>query len=224
MWTAKGFSLVDTLLGVGMFLVVTVALIQFTLTTLRAADDLSLQVSAQNSAREGLEIMENIRGTNAISFVTWSTPEAVHPHRELHDLVNFGQFGTTGEVCLTVEPQDIGSTSKSPWNLTPFPCPAVDVARLPDTTRLFRTQMRHGEFLTHAPTGESTGLYRYIKLTKAAKSSLPDLNTLLSAFNYTRQEQHDDDDIVHVEAVVRWDSRGKGNELRLHKILTDWYQ
>lgn len=215
---STGFSLIDTLLGVAMFLIVTVALIQFTMTTLHAADNLSAQLQAQNAAREGLEIMENLRGTDAISFVTWKTPQNLHPHQELKDLLQFSGLATQQEVCATVAPR----TGIVPWEIHTIRCPAANEDPKENTALFSKENENHQTILTHDSTGEASGLYRYIRIRKAKDTET--LRDFWSSFKDTRQDPQQDDDVVEVDAVVSWRLYGHVQQLTLKKILADWYE
>lgn len=217
-----GFSLIDTLLGVGIFLVVTVALIQFTLTTQRAADNLSMQVRAQNSAREGIEIMENIRGTNALTFVNWVTPAKDQPNKAMEGLARFDKIATQNEVCAILEPNQ--TVNKAPWIVTVIPCPQDDI--LPPETELKEGSLgRQGVFLNHTQGGQPTGIFRFVRIRLAKNSSIPALSQFWSQFVDTRQNPPKRDaDVVEVESVVRWSNYGQIQELTLRKILADWFQ
>lgn len=215
-----GFSLIDSLLGVGLFAVVSVALVQFTLTTLYAADNLGLQLRAQNIAREGIEIMENLRGTNAISHVIWTTPPQDHPLRALQSLMKFDSLSRGGEVCVTVEPLITGYI---PWKIEPFPCPPENQPYFGTNTELFEnTDTNKQVFLTHNQAGVSKDMFRYIRIRLAKQS--PSLKDLWSSFKDTRHQPRPDDDIVEVDAVVSWKNHGKAQEMQLQKALADWYE
>lgn len=199
----SGFSLIDTLLGVGIFLVVTVALIQFTLTTLRAADNLDLQLRAQNAAREAAEIMESIRGTNAMSFVSWENTPQEHPRRALAPLLAFSDLKNGQPLCVTVRPQQ----DNIPWKVQKISCPSPNTP--PTNAQLLDIK------------DEKTGLTRYIRLQRGKESPL--FSSFWSSLKSTSQAPQSDDDILDMEIIVGWENRGQQEQLVIRKILTDWY-
>lgn len=189
-----GFSLLDTLLGVGLFLVVSTALVQFTLTILQAGEGLSNQLLAQNLARGNLEILENLRGTNVINFVSWTTPEKDHPRRQLASMARMNRLATDKELCVILaSATGVGA----PWTVTPLPtCPRP-------------------EDRANSP------FFSYVRLEKGKDSPL--LADFWQTFQDTRDEPRAEDDLLLATAVVRWETRGVPQELTLTKVFTDWH-
>ncbi|PIV90157.1 hypothetical protein COW46_04685 [Candidatus Gracilibacteria bacterium CG17_big_fil_post_rev_8_21_14_2_50_48_13] len=193
-----GFTLLDTLLGIGLFLVVSTALISFTLTVLHAGEGLRSQTQAQNLARGDLEMLENLRATNVINFVSWTTKEQDHPRRELASMAKLAALATQRELCITLEPTTAGV---APWTVSPIPCP--DENAMPERTN-------------------GSPFFSFLRLEKAKDHAV--LKSFWDTFQDTKDEPRAEDDIVVATAIVRWQQNGRVQEFRLSKVFTDWYQ
>lgn len=214
----RGFTLIDTLLGVAIFLVVSSAIFSLVFTTMNASKGIIERQKAANLAREGIEIIENVRNTNILRGVSWATKpdgSSTYPADTLWKLP-LSKLATSGELCLTASPV----TGDLPWKLQEISCPTGTT--LPDATRLSTITLEGRSILGVGSNPTSDAPKRYIKLTNITNKLPQTLKTPLLSPHGSKAELVGKDDIILVESIVQWNNKGSTAEEKLSKILTKW--
>lgn len=214
-----GFTLIDTLLGVSIFLVVSSAIFSLVFTTMAASRGIIERQKAANIAREGIEIMENIRNTNILRGISWaSKPDnsTNYPADTLWSVPFSDLVRGSGELCITAT----YAQGNVPWKLEKINCPATNV--WPSNTQLSNVQLSGKTLLGHGGTSETDAPKRYIKITNITSKLPQALQTAAITAQQGKTELVGKDDIMLIESVVQWSSKGKQQEEKLSKILTKW--
>lgn len=214
----RGFTLIDTLLGVAIFLIVSSAIFSLVFTTMNASKGIIERQKAANLAREGIEIMENIRNTNILRGISWATKadsSTSYPADTLWK-VGFSKLASGGPLCLTASP----STGGLPWTLQEISCPTS--TNFPDSTKLSSVTINGRQQLAHGGTPEVDAPKRYIKLTNITNTLQQTVGTPPITPHASKAELIGKDDVILVESIVQWSNKGKTTEEKLSKILTKW--
>ncbi|MFN7160952.1 MAG: hypothetical protein ACK4NC_05105 [Candidatus Gracilibacteria bacterium] len=181
-----------------------------------------------NIAREGIEIMENIRGANLIGHLTWTLPET-DAKWQTNDIFS-QRLKNNKKVCILVEPDLSGNT---PWKLSlaPKECTEYESASsLKDIAQknallsgiyLAKTTLADGsEILKHTtstPTDKS--LKHYGRVITLEIKSHSDYNLPAAG---TSQHILNNDDILEVTSRAFWLEGGELRVSELKKIFTRW--
>ncbi len=215
----RGFTLIDTLLGVSIFLVVSSAIFSLVFTTMAASQGIIERQKAANIAREGIEIMENIRNTNILRGISWaSKPDnsSTYPADTLWSVPFSDLVRGSEELCLTAT----YAQGNVPWKLEKINCPTTD--NWPSTTQLSSIQLNGKTVLGHGGSQTNDAPKRYIKLTNVTAKLPQTLQTGAITAHASKAEITGKDDIILVESFVQWSNKGKQQQDTLSKILTKW--
>lgn len=223
----KGFSLPDVLIAITVFMLASTAIFGLVSYTTRMSTYVLHSFEASNLAREGIEIMENIRGDNIISHLTWTLPET---DKKWNTTNIFAQL-KTNKVCILVEPDLSGSL---PWKISPAPKQQCDDYK--DTSKLksieqkkdllsgiylAKTSLENGiELFTHTkdtPTDPSSMHYGRVITLEIKPRSTYNLSS-----TQTSQNTLNDDDILEATSRVFWMEGGELKVMELKKIFTRW--
>lgn len=224
----KGFTLPDILIAITVFMLASTAIFALVSYTTRMSTYVLHSFEATNIAREGIEIMENIRGANVISHLTWTLPETDSKWKT-KDIFS-GELKNAKKVCILVQPSLSGDT---PWSVSKAPkeCDTYkgisdlkntqDKLSLLQGTYLAPSTLQNGtEILAHtAATPTDLTHTHYARIISLEIKPRSTYNLSVSP---TSQNILNDDDILEVTSTAYWLEGGEMKTSELKKIFTRW--
>ena len=204
----QGFTLPDTLIGITVFLIAASSLFGLLNTVIGLSSKAQRSFEAMNIAREGVEIIEQVRNTNLIHHLLWNT-------KETDDFWGTNQlFASLNEdhpLCMSISPTQ--EEGKTPWDMKEIPGGCAYLDTLPSSP----TEGKDLEkTLPYAPLA-GTPYGRSIRLTLQRPSTYA-----IDASKQTSSATVHKDDLLLITSTVWWKEGGKIQSQSLQKILSRW--
>lgn len=225
----KGFSLPDVLIAITVFLLASTAIFGLISYTTRLSTYVLHSFEATNLAREGIEIMENVRGANLISHLPWTLPETDIKWKTT-DIFS-ETLKNDKKVCILVGLSASGDTT--PWTISPAPKPCTvyeDTSKLKDFNQ--KSEILNGINLEKTSIGDNKELLLPTATVSSDRSKTHYGRIVMleikprSTYNLTStptsQNILNDDDILQVTSKVFWIEGGELKTSELKKIFTRW--
>lgn len=201
----KGFTLPDTLIGITVFLIAASALFGLLNTVIGLSSKAQKSFEATNIAREGIEIVEQMRNTNLIHHLLWNTKET----DSFWGTNNFfTSLSPTHPLCFSITPNT--STNNTPWTIKEVPGGCTSIEQISTKNESFIKNLPF-QNTSDAPYGRSI----MISIKPA------------DLFGIEKQKQTSsstlhEDDIIHVTSTTWWMEGAQIHSQSLQKILSRW--
>ena len=234
----KGFTLPDILIAVSVFVLASTALFGLVSTTTRLSSLILHNYEASNFAREGVEIIENIRAINTIAQLPWTAPET----DTFWNTTQAGIFSTLGrekKVCVRLMPNN-EKIHPTPWTILPLgrECTLYekDINELNRSLSIEEkknlltpimleedpdTKLFIHKTSSQKPEDKSTVYGRMVELTLKPRSLFHFPDDTQSPF-ITSSHTFREDDILLVTSRTFWIEGGELRSMSLKKIFTRW--
>lgn len=204
----QGFTLPDTLIGITLFLIVASSIYGLLNMTISMSSKAAHSFEATNIAREGIEIMEQIRSAHIIHHLPWNSTST---DTFWNSPNTFAQLSKDNPLCLQITPNSQDST---PWTITRLGSTCAE-APLGAITKIEAEKTLRTYSITSTGTQIPYGRTIQLRMVPADQYAI---DTSKQTSSHTIR----DDDIMEVTATAWWWERGYMRTYSLQKILTRW--